>query len=505
MVQTTRTDANGQRAAARTLDSQQRRKLALQAITRQKSITELAAETDVSRKFVRQQSTRAQTAIDAAFAPQQPDEQVLFYLPVTKAWLRQVALGLTLICHSSYRGVTEFVGDLLSVPMSIGTVHNIHHEAMTQAQLYNDTQPLANVRIAALDEIFQHRKPVLVGVDTDSTYCFLLSEEAHRDADSWGIRLLELADRGFAPAATIADFAPGLRAGQDLAMPETPCSGDVFHVLHDLTPVVRFLDNRAYEILATREKMLKKQAKMRSQARRDQCGARSALARKITAATIEESNAIALADDVTVLVNWLHHEVFAVSGLAFAERVNLYDFVVAELRLRESQCPHRLGPVITLLVNHRDEILSFAEQLDRDLALVAEHCGVAVEVVRQVMNVQLMDTRTPERWQCEAALREQLGHDRWQRIVVEVQAVERSVVRSSSIVENVNSRLRSYFFLRRHLGPGYLSLLQFFLNHRRMIRSEHANRVNKSPRELLTGCEHAHWLELLGYQRFSRN
>ena len=51
----------------------------------------------------------------------------------------------------------------------------------------------------------------------------------------------------------------------------------------------------------------------------------------------------------------------------------------------------------------------------------------------------------------------------------------------------------------------YLTLLQFFLNHRRYMRSEEPSRVGKSPAELLTGQPHAHWLELLGYTRFSRN
>ena len=68
-----------------------------------------------------------------------------------------------------------------------------------------------------------------------------------------------------------------------------------------------------------------------------------------------------------------------------------------------------------------------------------------------------------------------------------------------------NSRLRSYFFLRRQLGKDYLTLLQFFLNHRRYLRSDNPSRVGKSPAELLTGEPHAHWLELLGYTRFSRN
>ena len=70
--------------------------------------------------------------------------------------------------------------------------------------------------------------------------------------------------------------------------------------------------------------------------------------------------------------------------------------------------------------------------------------------------------------------------------------------RSSSLVENLNSKLRTYFTLRRHLGGSYLDLLRFFLNHRRFVRSRHAERQGKSPRELMTGQGHPHWLTLLG-------
>jgi len=70
--------------------------------------------------------------------------------------------------------------------------------------------------------------------------------------------------------------------------------------------------------------------------------------------------------------------------------------------------------------------------------------------------------------------------------------------RISSLVENLNSRLRTYFTLRRHLGGSYLDLLRFFLNHRRFMRSRRAERPGKSPRELMTGQDHPHWLALLG-------
>ena len=73
------------------------------------------------------------------------------------------------------------------------------------------------------------------------------------------------------------------------------------------------------------------------------------------------------------------------------------------------------------------------------------------------------------------------------------------------MAENLNGRLRHDFFLRRHLGQGYLDLLRFFLNHRPFARSERPERVGKSPAELMAGKPHPHWLELLGFGRFRRS
>jgi hypothetical protein len=44
-----------------------------------------------------------------------------------------------------------------------------------------------------------------------------------------------------------------------------------------------------------------------------------------------------------------------------------------------------------------------------------------------------------------------------------------------------NSRLRTYFTLRRHLDNSYLDLLRFFLNHRRFMRSRCAERNGNCP------------------------
>jgi hypothetical protein len=195
-----------QGSVAALLSGQARQQLAVAALCGV-PVSHIAAQNHVSKKFVYQQLHKAHQGLEQAFSPPQPPQELLFWLPVTRPWLRQLVLGLVLVCHSSFRGVCELLQDLFDYPLSIGTVHNILHQAVNRAQLINQQQDLSLIRIGAHDEIFQAKKPVLVGACVHSTYCYLLIQEEHRDGDTWGVRLLELLERGFAPQATIADFS----------------------------------------------------------------------------------------------------------------------------------------------------------------------------------------------------------------------------------------------------------------------------------------------------------
>jgi len=89
----------------------------------------LAQNHGVSRKFLYQQAAKASDAIDEAFEPSAKNNEVLFYLPVTKNWIRQFVLALILICHSSFRGVIEILNALFDYHhLSLGSVHNIVRE-----------------------------------------------------------------------------------------------------------------------------------------------------------------------------------------------------------------------------------------------------------------------------------------------------------------------------------------------------------------------------------------
>ena len=97
---------------AKQLPPSQRLQLGVQAVAKTQTITELAEQADVSRKFVHRQADIARQALDDAFAPADTDDTVLFHLPVTKQWLQQFTLGLVLIGHCPLRGVVELLRDL---------------------------------------------------------------------------------------------------------------------------------------------------------------------------------------------------------------------------------------------------------------------------------------------------------------------------------------------------------------------------------------------------------
>jgi hypothetical protein len=485
---------------AKAMSPSQRASVGAQALAGTQSITDLSDQLGVSRKFVSQQAAKAQTALDEAFSPTvTTDDKVLFHLPVTKQWLQQVVLGLTLSCHSSYRGVQEFCHDLLDVHLSLGTVHNYIHAAIEQARPLNAQANLAKIAYAGLDEIYQLDQPVFVAADIESTYCFLLSHENRCDGDTWALRLLEAQDRGLAPQAVVSDFGCAIHAGVKVALPTVPHRGDIFHGLAEITEAVAVLEWRAYHLMAAHHKLQQEKDKRLKQGR-----SASSLSSKIALADQAQLKAIDLADSITLLAHWLRHDVYAVSGLPYADRRALFDFILAEWQERTPLCPKKLDPIATMLRNRREQLLAFAAQLDQDLIRLAAQFGVPTSIVRNLFDLERLDEHYTKRWQQELVLRRQL-RDRFYPLQKAVRDLARHVVRASSVIENINSRLRNYFCLRRKIGSDYLVLLQFFLNHRLFPRSERPERVGKSPAEVLSGQTHLHWLDLLGYTRFSRN
>jgi hypothetical protein len=137
------------------LPSDARKQIAIQSLARRTPISRLAVQEKVSRKFIYQQKHKTNATLNQAFSPVEDASDVLFYRPVTAAWLNQLVLSLVLICHSSYRGVIQLLAALFDTSISLETIHNLLADASNQAAQINGSQDFSAIQVGQLDEIFQ--------------------------------------------------------------------------------------------------------------------------------------------------------------------------------------------------------------------------------------------------------------------------------------------------------------------------------------------------------------
>ena len=491
-------------AAAHSLTSIDRQKIAIQAIKGDIPILHTADHYNVSRKFIYEQKNKALEGIAQAFEEQHTDDKdkVLFHIPVTKKWLEQVVLASIFTCRASYQGVSELFRDLFDYKICKGTVHNIVHNNLEQAKIVNRQQDLSEIKVGLHDEIYQAGNPVLVGCCARSTYCYLLSLVEVVDANNWGVHLLDLKEKQkLTPNCTVIDGGNAARKGQKDAWPETPAHGDIFHALKPFLGLVSYLENRAMNAIKAVENI--KYKIQRPWAKCKGADKQLSLLQNLVGAEEASRVALSLLEDMTTLYRWLKNDILSLVGPSYIDRKALLKFFVEELRLREDLCKHQIEPVRTYLENHNENLLEFVPIMERQFIELSKELEVSLSDVLDIYLLKGLPSSSQKYWIKYTELRARLG-EKFYKIDNRVSEILNKTVRANSLVENINSRLRTYFTLRRELGNEYLEFLQFFLNHRRFMRSECKERIGKSPKELLTGKEHKHWLEMLGFKLFKQ-
>lgn len=477
--------------AAHQFGPDERMELAMEALRRSQPITELAAQQKVSRKFVYQQLERAATAVDKAFHPPESIPKFLGWLPVTADWMERVVVSSSLECHGSIRGIRAHVESITGVKISEGKVCDILATAILRAIGINEQHDLSRIRDGAHDEIFSQDTPVLVGVDPHSFYTYLMEPSCSRGEVAWGVAVLEKAQKqGLALKTSVQDAARGIRAGLTAAFPQIHMQGDVLHALMEVTELVSYLEGRAYA------KLRKEQEQEKTMQRAKKRGQGNHHSKALAVSRKEARKAILLYEDFQILSRWFK-ETLDLVGPDLNSRRWIYDFVVAEMKARSDQS-HRIKPVVTYLIKQRDDLLAFVPKIYEGLEHVAAKHGLLLPVVELVYRQNGIPIEDPRYWKNQGEILRQAGSQATQ-LSEDVQRLLDKIVRASSAVENINSILRGYFFLRKTIGVDFLELLRFYLNHRRFRRSAKPERVGRSPYETMTGQKHPHWLELLGY------
>jgi hypothetical protein len=267
----------------------------------------------------------------------------------------------------------------------------------------------------------------------------------------------------------------------------------VFHICQQFETLVNIWIRIASGASSEREALEARLANPRRRCRDSLLIARLGELRSLEARAHQQAN------DLRTLARWPERDVLSLAGPHLPTRYELFDFIVDELHQRESEDPSRIGTMRVALQNQRDDLLAFAGVLDAKLDAIARAAAVPDYLVRATCLLHRKPDTSGAFWQGWTRLHAAMGckfYGVWSAVSQAMQ----STPRSSSLVENLNSRLRNCLRLRRHLNGSraWLGLLQFFFNHRRFMRSRCGKRLGKSPREAMTGEAHPHWLTLLG-------
>jgi hypothetical protein len=152
-------------------------------------------------------------------------------------------------------------------------------------------------------------------------------------------------------------------------------------------------------------------------------------------------------------------DIFKLARPRLAVRQELYDFIVVELEQREEH--PQIIKLRKSLQNQGKELLAFAGVLNQKLEEIAVRFDVPLQKVHDVCLLNRKQLTSNAYWERWNQLHSQLS-GKFHLVMEAVNTALKQTPRASSLVENLNSRLRNYFFLRKTLGKPYLSLLQFF-------------------------------------------
>ncbi|MEL6556490.1 MAG: hypothetical protein AAFQ63_24015, partial [Cyanobacteria bacterium J06621_11] len=222
-------------------------------------------------------------------------------------------------------------------------------------------------------------------------------------------------------------------------MPEVPCHGDVFHIQQQFEQVANGLARQAQGATTQRIKLEQKIA---------QAKLTGSMTQKLTIQQVKakrrEAGLVARAQDVKILCQWFSHDVLALAGPSLAVRQELFEFIKTELQQREGKQYPTLRKLRKALHNQRDQLLAFAGVLDQKLADIAQHFELPLQAVCDVCLLHRKQTTSNAYWERWNQLHSELS-GKFYGVMQAVSEALKTTPRASSMVENLNSRLRNYF------------------------------------------------------------
>jgi hypothetical protein len=434
-------------------------------------VTAMARACNVSRTTLYEWRDRAQAAISAALAPQQPGLPPQSHELVVDRAVIQRAIATLPMLTGSVRGIQLGLELLFGVHRSVGYISQTLQAAGAAAADCNASLIVPLPVLGEADEIFQGQQPCLTVVDGRSFLVLNLTPAAARDGTTWGCTFLDLQARGVQFHDLVCDGARGIQAGVQEAQLGVPVGHDLFHLLREAHRLTQRLERAAYRALATAERA--RRAAREAQAPKRRPGRPLTVKVPLVQAEQQEEQAITTYD----LWVWLLGEIRqALEPVTPTGQVNT---VAAAKETVET--------AIELLQElHHDQITAVAQQLQQHLAdLLAPLFWLARNLAPWQQEVDPATEATIVwAWRHRQALDLQVDDGFPAPLRPVVRAFWRALDlfhRASSLAESLHSWLRPHLQIHRGMPQWLLPLLQLFWNHHSFTRGK---RAGQSPLEL---------------------
>ncbi len=129
----------------------------------------------------------------------------------------------------------------------------------------------------------------------------------------------------------------------------------------------------------------------------------------LTQAYKNESILQKLASDIRILLFWLRNDILSLAGAEWSERMELMNFIIEELQLRENKKHKGIKALRVALSNQKNDLLAFARILDEKLGQIAQKFQTSLSQVRSVCLLMKKSLSKDVYWQKWNQLYKQLS------------------------------------------------------------------------------------------------
>ena len=412
-------------------------------------------------------------------------EAVKDVILVSQHFIERCVLALTFYCRSPIEGIVCFFDLVIGHHISKGSIHEIRKRAYEKAKDYESSISLEHIQCVAIDEIFQQQKPILTSVDLEHGYVITMEAAEDRTGETWKKTLDKEKAKGLNPRLCVSDGGSGLLNGIPKTFPGIEMQLDVFHSLRDLGIEVSKKERSAISAL-TELISLETRANGRKVHKKT--------LEKYQEASSKISDCLVKADTLQILFSWLR-EYVGFSGYGYSKSLKLCNWLLDEMLLLYPEHQKFVAAVETFR-KRLPNLLMFLQRLKMDMEQLANSFKTDAHAFMLLYNQSAYPHDSPEYSAIETRLY-RIFNNRLPDARIALNEILQETYRASSMIENVNGRLRAFINLKREVPDYCLLLIKVFFNTKKATRSRNKQWIKTSAVDRLTGISNPEFLDIV--------